>query len=308
MGGFDFSGVMTALITPMRADGSVDHDALTVTPMRADGSVDHDALTALVERQIAAGVSALVPCGTTGETPTLTHDEQIEVVRTTIQAAAGRVPIIAGAGANSTAKACELVAEMTALGAAATLQVSPYYNKPTQGGLVAHFTAAADASDRPIVLYNIPGRTSVRMELATILELAQHPRVAAIKEATGDAVLAAEIKAGAPDLALLAGDDAMTLPLAAVGGQGVISVSSNLVPAEMVELVRCANAGDFAGALGIHQRLLPLWRALFAETNPIPIKAAMAAAGHCTDHVRLPLMTASESTREKLNAALVARV
>jgi 4-hydroxy-tetrahydrodipicolinate synthase len=268
-----FRGTFTALITPFR-----------------NGRVDDQALAALVETQIAAGVDGLVPCGTTGESPTLSHAEHVHVVEVVMRAAAGRVPVLAGAGSNSTREAIELSRACRELGVAGTLQITPYYNRPPQAGLVRHFCGIADAVALPIVLYNVPGRTSVDLLPETVLELSRHPNVRGIKEATGDMNRAARLRElCGPEFDLLSGDDLTLLPFLSVGGHGVVSVVSNVAPQAIVDLCRSAAARDWARAGELHARQLPLARALFAESNPIPVKAAMAYLGRCTAEIRSPL-------------------
>jgi 4-hydroxy-tetrahydrodipicolinate synthase len=281
-----FAGNIVALVTPFR-----------------NGALDAAALKTSVDRVIEGGVSALVPCGTTGESPTLTHDEHDAVVALTVEAANGRVPVIAGAGSNSTAEAIRLTKAAAAAGAAAVLSVNPYYNRPSQAGLVQHFLAIADASDVPIVLYNIPSRCGVELSLETIARLAAHPRIRAIKEATGNVENVTRIRA-TTDLAVLAGDDALALPMMALGATGVISVLSNLMPGAMTRLVHAAAAGDLARARAEHDRLHPLMKMLFVETNPAPVKAAMAHVGWILPELRAPLCPLADANRAQLERAL----
>ncbi len=272
------------------------------TPFTATGQVDEPALRALCERQVAAGVG-LVPCGTTGETPTLTGAERDLVVQTAVEVAAGRVPVIAGTGSNDTRSTVEATRRARDLGADAALVVVPYYNKPPQSSLVAHFTAIADEGGLPIVLYNVPSRSGANMESHTSLRLAEHPHVIAIKEAAGDLEQLQRLIFEAPKgFSVLSGDDAWTLPLMLLGGHGVISVAANVVPDEMAALVRAARAGDLEAARAHQARLLPLFRALFCVTNPIPVKRAAALLGHCRPDLRLPL------TAEAMGALDVSRV
>jgi len=253
-------------------------------------TVDDGALRALVERQIEAGIPGLVPCGTTGESATLTPAEQRHVIKIVVEAAKGRVPIVAGAGANSTATAIELTRVCADLGVDATLQVVPYYNKPTQAGLVAHFTAIAEASSNPVVLYNVPGRTAIDMVPDTVATLAAHPQIIGIKEATGDMSRAVEVRTRCPaPFSLLSGDDYTILPFMAVGGDGVISVVSNLIPAIVARLCEAVWAGDLERAKRLHVHQFELTKALFLQSNPIPVKAAAAAMGYCSPDVRLPM-------------------
>jgi 4-hydroxy-tetrahydrodipicolinate synthase len=275
-----------------------------VTPFR-DGAIDEEALRGLVERQIEAGVDALVPCGSTGESATLSHDEHRRVVEIVVAAAKGRVPVLAGAGSNNTREATELTRYARDAGAAGALHISPYYNKPTQEGLVAHFAHIARETGFPLVVYNIPGRTASNMLPATIARLADIEEVVGVKEACGDLAQIAEVVALCPDeFAVLSGDDGLTLPILSVGGRGAISTTSNIAPKEVCALVAAARGGDFPRALEIHQRLMPLFDALFCETNPIPLKAAMALLGWIGDEIRLPLTKLSEANRERLQLTL----
>lgn len=285
-----FEGAYTALVTPMRGDG-----------------IDVAALERLVEQQIAGGIHGLVPCGTTGESPTLSHAEHLQVVEIVIRAARGRVPVLAGAGSNSTQEACELARACRDLGADGTLQITPYYNKPTQAGLVAHFTAIADASGLPMVLYNVPSRTCCDLDPTTLAKLSQNPLVVGVKEATGDMTRAARIRELCGEgFALLSGDDFTVLPFLAVGGNGVISVGSNLFPSLFSRLCRAAAEGRWDEARALHYRQLPLSRALFSITSPEAVKAAMAMLGRCEPTIRLPLLPLPEDhpTRAELRRVL----
>lgn len=285
-----FTGCYTALITPFR-----------------NGELDIPALRTLVERQILGGVSGLVPCGTTGETPALSTREWETVVTTVVETAQGRVPVIAGTGSNGTASTIERTQRAHELGADAALVVTPYYNKPTQEGLFQHFAAIANATDIPLVLYNVPGRTSVNMLPETVLRLTTVPGIAAIKEASGSLDQASQILGEAPEgFAVLSGDDSLTLPIMGVGGVGVVSVVSNIVPEAVTELTAAALAGDYATARTIHHALFDLCRAMFCETNPVPVKAAAALLGICTPEVRLPLAPLSESAQRRVETALAA--
>ena len=269
-----FRGLFTALITPM-AD---------------DGSVDEAALTQLVEAQIAGGVHGLVPCGTTGEATTLSHAEHIRVVEIVARVAAGRVPVLAGAGSNSTREAIELAQACHELGVAGTLQVVPYYNKPPQEGLIRHFEAIADAVPLPIILYNIPGRTVINMVPETVARLAKHPNIVGIKDATSDMHVCSQLRElCGDDFALLSGDDFTVLPFLATGGDGVISVVSNPAPALMRALMDAFAAGNLAEARRLHHRQLKLTRLLFREPNPIAVKVAMHLLGRSGLEVRAPL-------------------
>src|SRR5213592_651626 len=278
-----------------------------VTPFTADDSVDEARMRALVERQIEGGVKLLVPCGTTGEGATLTAEEQTRVIRIAVEAGRGRARVIAGVGTNSTAVAIERAQAARATGADAVLVVAPYYNKPTQGGLVAHFRAAADAvSSLPVVLYNVPGRTASNISAATTLTLARDAEnIAGIKEASGDlAQIMAILRERPPGFAVLSGDDALTLPLIALGADGVISVVSNEVPDLMARLTQLALSGEWEAARTLHYRLLPLMEANFIESNPGPVKAALALMGLLEERYRLPLVAVQEQTRARLGALL----
>lgn len=276
-----------------------------VTPFARDGSIDEPALRAIVDRQIAGGVQGLVPVGTTGESPTVTHDENIEVIRVVVEQAAGRVPVIAGTGSNSTDEAIRMTRRAAEVGATGTLQVTPYYNKPTQEGLFRHFTAIADATDLPVVVYNIPGRTARNIENPTMLRLAAHPRIVTVKEASGDLAQVMDLAATKPaDFAIVSGDDNLTLPIMVLGGTGVVSVASNIAPRLMTAMVAAANDGDYAEARRLHYRLLPLFRAIFIQTNPIPIKYALALAGHIEEVYRLPLCPLDEADKARLRAVI----
>jgi 4-hydroxy-tetrahydrodipicolinate synthase len=283
-----FRGAITALITPFR-----------------DGEVDEPALRDLVETQVRAGIAGLVPCGTTGETPTLSEEEQDRVVRTVVEQAAGRVPVIAGTGGNDTARAVARTRRARQLGADAALVVAPYYNKPTQDGLICHFAAIASGADLPIVLYNVPGRTGVNLTAETTLRLAETPGIVGIKEASGNLDQISQVVAGAPDgFAVLSGDDSLTLPIVSVGGAGVVSVVANIAPRAMVELTEAALADDLTTARAAHLRLFPLCRAMFLDNNPIAVKTAAGLLGLCRDEVRLPLTPMSPANRRVLEAAL----
>lgn len=273
-----------------------------ITPFRRDGTVDHDKLRELVERQIAGGIDGLVPVGTTGESPTLDMEEHIQVIRTVIEAASGRVKVIAGSGGNSTAEALELTTLSRDAGADGTLQVTPYYNKPTQAGLIRHFTAVAELG-LPVVLYNVPGRTSCEIAVPTIAELSKHPQIVCVKEAGGSVDRVSRIK-DACDIGVLSGDDSLTLPMMAVGADGVISVASNVAPKAVADLVHAAAAGRWDDALALHRRYYRLFTRLFLETNPIPVKAAMEMAGLGPAVYRLPLCEMTDANRELLRETL----
>ncbi|NLB65111.1 MAG: 4-hydroxy-tetrahydrodipicolinate synthase [Lentisphaerae bacterium] len=277
------------------------HTAL-ITPFFENGQVDAERLVRLVERQIEAGMDGLVPTGTTGESPTLSFSEHIEVVRLVTEAAGGRVKIIAGTGANSTSEALELTRAAIELGVDATLQVTPYYNKPTQTGLIRHFSTIADLS-LPVVLYNVPGRCSCEIAVPTVAELAKHPNIVAIKEAGGSVDRVSRIK-DACDITVLSGDDSLALPMMAVGGEGVISVASNLAPQVVADLIHAALDNRWDEARAIHRRYYRLFTHLFLETNPIPVKAAMEMAGLAPSGCRLPLCDMSAANRATLHATL----
>ncbi|MCU0659463.1 MAG: 4-hydroxy-tetrahydrodipicolinate synthase [Polyangiaceae bacterium] len=277
-----------------------------VTPFTEAGEIDVPAFEALVERQISGGIAGLVPCGTTGETPTLTDAEQLDLVRRAVAVAGGRVPVIAGTGSFSTKKSIEASRRALEAGASAVMVVMPYYSKPTQEGLVQHITAVASAVEGPVVLYNIPGRTGVDLGVDATVQICERAaNVVATKEATGNVLRCQELKRRLGDrLTVLSGDDGLTLPMMAVGAAGVISVTSNVYPAQVSEVVRLALAGDFAGARRKHLAMLPVHDAMFIEANPGPVKAACALKGWMRADVRLPLVAASEGTRGKLAAAL----
>lgn len=276
-----------------------------VTPMRGDGALDLEALRALVEWQITDGIDFLVPCGSTGEAQTLTPLERETVVRTVLETAAGRVPVVAGATDNDTRRAVDETKAMCELGVQGILSATPYYNKPTPAGLRRHFEAVADASSVPVILYNVPGRTGVNMRPDTVLALAAHPRIAGIKEATGDLLQAMAILAGRPEgFVVLSGEDALTLGLVACGGDGLISVTSNEAPGPMAAMIRAARTGDLATARTLLYRLLPLMDANFIETNPGPVKAALHLMGRIENVLRLPLVPVSDATTGRLREAL----
>jgi 4-hydroxy-tetrahydrodipicolinate synthase len=282
-----FSGSQVALVTPFK-----------------NGEVDYAGLERLVNWHIEQGTDAIVPVGTTGESPTVTVEEHEKIIEVVVKCAGGRIPIIAGTGANATAEAIELTAYAKKVGAAGSLQVCPYYNKPTQEGLYQHFAAIAAAVDLPMVLYNIPGRTGVTMSPETIARLAKVPQVVAVKEATGSMDQTSEILARC-NLTVLSGDDSLTLPLMALGARGVISVVANLVPKDVKRLTDAMLAGNLTEALAAHMKLFPLCRAMFIETNPIPIKTAMKWAGLIgSDEKRLPLTDLSPASAETLRRAM----
>ncbi len=275
-----------------------------VTPFR-DGKVDEAKIRELVEFHVTNGTHAIVPCGTTGESPTLNHEEHKKVVEVTIQAVAGRVPVVAGTGSNSTAEAIELTAHAKKAGADGVLMVCPYYNKPTQKGLIAHYKAVAQVVDIPIILYNIPGRTGVNMLPETVATLAELPNIVGIKEASGSLEQMTEVIHLCGDrLTVVSGDDTLTLPLMAVGGKGVISVIANILPKDSAEMTNAALNGDWKRAKELHLRMFPLLKAMFYETNPIPVKTAMQLLGRLNGELRLPLAPMSEANRDKLVKAL----
>ena len=277
-----------------------------VTPFTSSGDIDKDALKRLVDTQIAAGIDGLVPTGTTGESPTLSNEEHHEVVRLVIEYADGRVPIIAGAGSNSTAEALELSRHAKADGAAATLHVAGYYNKPSAAGYLRHFLSIADDVDLPLIVYNIAPRTAKNIDNDTMLKLAEHPNIVGVKEASGDYTQRMELVLHRPDgFVMLSGDDEATFPMMALGGEGVISVTANLVPERMIAIVRKMQEGDTAGARTLHYELLPLMSALMKlDTNPIPIKAALALTGQIGEHYRLPMTPLATGARTQLQEVL----
>ncbi len=275
-----------------------------VTPFTNDGSVDEPALRRLVRRQVAAGVDVLVPCGTTGESATLAADEQQRVIAVVLEEAGGRV-VLAGAGSNDTRQAVSKAKAAAALGAHGVLSVGPYYNKPTAEGYYRHFASVAEASSVPVVVYNVPGRTGSNIDCGTLLRLAEHPNVAAVKEASGHIAQVMELLRDRPQgFEVLSGDDATTLAYMALGAEGVISVASNEAPGPMAELVAACARGDFASGRRSHERLLRLMNLNFVESNPIPVKAGLALMGLCAESYRLPLVPPSDATREALRVAL----
>jgi len=272
-----------------------------VTPMKADLSVDYEALGAFIDFQIESGINAIVAVGTTGESATLEPEEQKEVIRFTVERVNKRVPVIAGVGTNNTLHVLENVKNACEVGADALLVVTPYYNKATQNGLIAHFTAIADASTVPLVLYNVPGRTGCNLLPKTVAKLAEHERIVAIKEATGNMAQMVELMALCGDkIDVYSGEDALTVPMMAMGAAGTISVLSNVAPKEAVAMTDAAKAGDFAAAAAWQCKLLPLVNALFSEVNPIPAKAAVAAMGFGEENLRMPLSKMEEGSRAKM--------
>lgn len=283
-----FSGSLTALVTPFR-----------------DNAIDRDALERIVEHQIANGTAALVPCGSTGESATLTHEEHVEVVKLVVRCARGRLPVIAGTGSNSTAEAVRLTAAARDAGADAALLISPYYNRPTQEGIYRHYRHIAEQTRFPLIVYNIPGRTGSKIEATTLARLAEIDDIVGLKEATGSLDEVQEVIRRCGDaLAVYSGDDILTLPIIAVGGAGVISVVGNCLPKQWSEAVAAAQEGDWPRARRLHYALIPVIRALFLETNPIPVKAAMSMLELCRDELRLPLLPMTQGPREILRNAL----
>ncbi len=283
-----FKGAFTALVTPF-----------------AGGGIDEKALRDHIEFQIAEGIRGVVPCGTTGEASTLSHEEHIEVVRITVDQVKSRVPVIAGSGSNSTQEALDLTAKVKEIGADGSLMITPYYNKPTQEGLYQHFKLIAQNVDIPIILYNVPGRTGINMLPETVGRLSEIPNIVGLKDATGDLVQASYTLQLVPeDFVILSGEDAMVYPLLTLGGKGVISVVSNIAPAQMSAMVSAYLDKDLDKAQGLHYRLLPLSDAMFLETNPIPVKAALNMMGRIRNELRLPLVPLSDAVRPKLQKAL----
>ena len=287
----------------MKIEGTI---TAMVTPFNKDGAVDYGALKAFVDWQCENGVEGICAVGTSGESPTLSHDEHHKVIEKTIEYAAGRVKIIAGTGANSTAEAISLTkAAISSGGADATLQVTPYYNKPNPEGIYRHFAAVADLG-LPVVLYNVPGRSGKEIPLDVVARLAKHPNVAAIKEAAGSVDRVSAIRNVCPDLTVLSGDDSLTLPMISVGARGVISVASNVIPKEMSDFVRLALAGDMTGARVRHAKYYPLFHDLFIDTNPVMVKEALALMGRIPAVFRLPLCETTAANREQMRKTLAA--
>jgi 4-hydroxy-tetrahydrodipicolinate synthase len=279
-----------------------------VTPFRRDGSLDEAALRRLVRCQLSEGIDFLVPCGTTGETPTLEHGEYLAVIRIVVGEVAGKVPVMAGVGGNNTRKVADLAAEVSSLGVQGILSVAPYYNKPTQEGLYQHFKAIAESSSLPMILYNVPGRTSSNIEPATVARLSRVPTIIGIKEASGSITQQMQVlNAVDPGFRVLSGDDAFTFPLMALGGVGVISVASNEVPGPMSSLAHLLLDGRYDEARKLNARLLPLMQANFVETSPIPVKAALAMMGMIEEVYRLPLVPMKAENRTKLEKVLAAQ-
>ena len=279
-----FTGMATAIVTPMTETG-----------------IDYDALGRFIEFQIESGINALVVMGTTGENATIEPEDQTEVIRYTVQKVAGRIPVIAGTGTNNTEHVLRNTRAACEVGADAVLVVTPYYNKATQNGLIQHFTTVADASTVPVILYNVPGRTGCNLLPKTVAKLAEHPRIAAVKEATGNMAQMVEIMQLCGDkIDVYSGEDALTVPMMAMGAAGTISVLSNVVPKEAVAMTDACKAGDYKTAAQWQCKLLPLTNALFSEVNPIPAKAAVSAMGYCKEILRLPLTPMEDDTRAKL--------
>ena len=278
-----------------------------VTPFNADGSIDEAALRALVDWQIEQGIHFLVPCGSTGEAATMTLEEHCRVVRVTVEQTAGRVPVVAGAGSNDTQKAIALSRAMRDCGATHLLHTSPMYNKPPQRGIVAHYRAIAASTDLPIVIYNVPGRTGSNIEAKTTLEMAKIPGIAAVKEASGQLGQIADILRGRPEgFSVLSGDDELTYPVMALGGDGIVSVVSNATPQPMARMCEALQRGDLDAARQIHFRLLPWMRAAFVESNPLPVKAGLAMMGRMQNVLRLPLVPLADAQADVVRRALVA--
>jgi 4-hydroxy-tetrahydrodipicolinate synthase len=276
-----------------------------VTPFDRDGRVDEAAVRRLAKRQIDAGIHFLVPCGTTGESPTLSDDERVRVVELVVEEAAGRVPVLAGAGGYDTREVIHAGRRMKHAGAGGLLSVTPYYNKPTPEGLYQHYRAIAEAVELPVIVYNVPGRTGVNVDPATLVRLSTVPGIVGVKEASGNMGQICEVCRAAPaDFIVLSGDDSLTLPVMSVGGHGIISVASNGMPAEMSRMVELAEGGDFAAAREVHGKLMPFMTVNFVEANPIPIKAAMAMMGLLEERYRLPMVPPQPASRQKIAAVL----
>lgn len=274
-----------------------------VTPFKENFDIDFDAYGRLIDRQLEAGTHGIVPCGCTGEAATLTHDEQKQLLKFAVERVAGRVPVIGGTGSNNTREAIDLTRFAKEAGCDGALIITPYYNKPTAPGQIAHYTAIAEAVDIPIMLYNVPGRTACKLEPEVIAELSKVPNIVSVKEACGSVDQVTQI-ISLCDINVMSGDDSLTLPMIAVGATGVVSVAANVVPAEMAQLCNAANAGDYAQARAIHFRLAPLFKALFIETNPLPVKAALAQMGLIKNVLRLPLTPMSDAGQAKLTPVL----
>ena len=281
-------GALTAMVTPFR-----------------DGSVDTDSLGAMIDYQVSEGINGLVPCGTTGESATLSYEEHNHVIEHTIEVADGRVPVVAGTGSNSTSETLMLTKNAERAGANAALLITPYYNKPSQQGLYEHYKKISEAVDLPLFLYNVPSRTGLNMLPETVARLSEFDNIIGVKEATGDLAQVSDvIEYSADGFIILSGDDAVTLPMLSIGSHGVISVTSNIAPKEMALMIERFFEGDLAGARELHYRLCTLHRAMFLETNPLPVKTAMAILGRCAEEFRLPLVTMEEANRDALVSAL----
>jgi 4-hydroxy-tetrahydrodipicolinate synthase len=276
-----------------------------VTPFNTDGSIDVEALKDLVEFQISEGISGLVPVGTTGESPTVSHEENVKVVQIVVEQTKKRVPVIAGTGSNCTEEAIAMTLRAKEIGADATLQVAPYYNKPSQEGFYRHFTAVADAAGLPVIVYNIPGRTGKNIENDTMIRLSAHPKIVAVKEASGDMAQVMDLCRRKPkDFDVLSGDDNLGLPIIALGGSGIISVASNAVPAGVEKLVKLCLEDKYNEARELHYKLLPFFKALFIETNPIPIKYAVHLMGKCKETYRLPMCSMDDGKKDVMKKVL----
>ena len=284
-----FSGVYTALITPFNSDGTIDFESYR----------------ALINNQIKEGISGLLPVGTTGESPTLTHKENLQVVEEAIKIANGKTPVIAGTGSNSTTEAVDMTKIAKSMGADASLQVAPYYNKPTQEGLYRHFMTIADKCDLPIMIYNIKGRSGVNIETETLMRLASHEMVVGVKEASGDISQMMDVIQNRPEnFSVMVGDDNIAFPFTALGGDGVISVVSNIIPGKMEKMIALTKQGDIESARKLHYEILPLCKGMFIETSPIPVKSAMSMLGLCNEVYRLPLCEPLEATKNELKVIL----
>jgi 4-hydroxy-tetrahydrodipicolinate synthase len=291
---------MAATRTPFTGCGTA-----LVTPFTTDGALDEPAITRLARRQVDGGMHFLVPCGTTGESPTLDARERRRVVELVVEAAAGRVPVMAGAGGYDTREVIHAVGEMAKAGASGILSVSPYYNKPTQEGLYQHYRAIAESTALPIMVYNVAGRTGSNVETATLVRLAEIPNIIGVKEASGNIAQICDVRRNLPaDFLVLSGDDAITLPVMSVGGQGVISVAGNEIPGEMARIVEAIERNDWAAARALHHKYLPLMMINFVESNPIPVKAAMARMGLLPEVFRLPMVPPSEASRRRIERVL----
>jgi 4-hydroxy-tetrahydrodipicolinate synthase len=276
-----------------------------VTPFTRDGAVDEAAVSRLARRQIDGGVHFLVPCGTTGESPTLSDDERVRVVELVVAEARGRVPVLAGAGGYDTREVIHSAQRMQRAGANGILSVTPYYNKPTREGLFQHYRAIAEAVPLPIVVYNVPGRTGVNVDVGTLTRIAAIANIVGVKEASGNMTQMCEVCSAVPDdFIVLSGDDALTVPLMAIGGRGIISVASNAIPAELSQMVEAAEAGDFGKARRLHRQLLPFMQVNFIESNPVPIKSAMASLGLLEEIYRLPMVPPEPASKARIAAVL----